>query len=53
VASRSQRYNQFARNLRAIAEDVRGNSDRKMLIEAAREFEALAGGVKVGAKTKR
>ena len=39
---RARRYRSRAREIRTIAEDVRGSNERRKLIAAAKEFEDLA-----------
>jgi hypothetical protein len=40
--AKAKRYRKHAKGIRHIAEDVRGDSERKQPLAAAKEFEGLA-----------
>ena len=41
-AAKIKKYQERAKQIRAIAEDVRGSDNRKYLLEAAADYEQMA-----------
>ncbi len=52
-ASRTRKYQEQAAKIRIIAEDVRGDESRRVLLKAAQEYERMGLDLEVAAKPAR